>query len=276
MKADAKMLPSVGAPLKTLLICHEEAELDRVGLGRWLGSFSEVVGIVVIREKGGRKWKRIRREIERVGVWRFLDVLAFRVYYKLRLAGKDRRWEVAKLEELKRVYPSVSAPEILTQSPNSAEAERFIREAGPDIVVARCKTLLKESVFRAAKTGTFVMHPGVCPEYRNAHGCFWAMANGDWERVGMTLLKVDIGVDTGPVYGYYRCALNEAEESHIVVQHRVVLDNLDALKQKLLEIEGGDARPVDVSGRESRAWGQPWLSRYVAWKRRVKVKQACE
>jgi folate-dependent phosphoribosylglycinamide formyltransferase PurN len=258
--------------MKTLLICHERAALDREGLARWLGSFSEVAGIVVIREKGGRKWKRIRREVQRVGVIRFLDVLAFRVYYKLRLAGKDLAWERAELETLKRIYPAVKAPEILTQSPNSAEAERFVREAGPDMIIARCKTLLKESVFRAAKSGTFVMHPGVCPEYRNAHGCFWAMANGDLERVGMTLLKVDMGVDTGPVYGYYGCTLDEAAESHIVVQHRVVLDNLEALKQKLLEIYAGDARPVDTRGRQSRAWGQPWLSRYVAWKRRARAK----
>ncbi len=258
--------------MKTLLICHEGADLDREGLARWLGSFSEVVGIVVIREKGGRKWKRIRREVQRVGVLRFFDVLAFRIYYRLRLAAKDRAWEGAKLEDLRRTYPGVSAREILTESPNSAEAERFVREAGADLIIARCKTLLKESVFRAAKTGTFVMHPGICPEYRNAHGCFWAMANGDLERVGMTLLKVDIGVDTGPAYGYYGCALDEVKESHIVVQHRVVLDNLDVLKQMLLEIHAGDARPVETIGRESRAWGQPWLSRYVAWKRRARAK----
>ena len=77
------------------------------------------------------------------------------------------------------------------------------------------------------------MHPGVCPEYRNAHGCFWALANGDAERVGMTLLKVDAGVDTGPVYGYYGCRYDESRDSHVVIQSRVVFDNLDTLRAKL-------------------------------------------
>src|SRR5436309_328007 len=27
--------------------------------------------------------------------------------------------------------------------------------------------------------GTFVLHTGICPEYRNAHGCFWALARSE-------------------------------------------------------------------------------------------------
>jgi methionyl-tRNA formyltransferase len=118
--------------------------------------------------------------------------------------------------------------------------------------------------------GTFVMHPGVCPEYRNAHGCFWALAEGDRARVGMTLLKVDRGVDTGPVYGYYSYDFDELNESHVRVQHRVVLENLDALRSKLLEIYEGRAEPLDTRGRRSAVWGQPWLSRHLAIRRRAR------
>jgi len=32
--------------VKTLLICHHDAVLDRIGLARWLASFSELVGVV--------------------------------------------------------------------------------------------------------------------------------------------------------------------------------------------------------------------------------------
>ena len=110
------------------------------------------------------------------------------------------------------------------------------------------------------------MHPGICPEYRNAHGCFWALAKRDLNKVGMTLLKIDKGVDTGPAYGYYTSRYDELTESHIVIQHRVVLDNLDALRTKLLEIFGGVATPLDTSGRPSAVWGKPWLTSYLKWK----------
>jgi folate-dependent phosphoribosylglycinamide formyltransferase PurN len=257
--------------VKTLLICHEGAELDREGLARWLASFSDLAGIVVLREKGQRMRRRIRREMERVGPWRFLDVLAFRLYYRLFLAARDSRWQERKLEELRRVYPQLKdVPALVTHSPNSIEAEQFIKRLAPDIVVARCKTLLKESIFSIASRGTFVMHPGVCPEYRNAHGCFWALASGDVERVGMTLLRIDKGIDTGPVYGYYSYPFDEKTESHIGIQHRVVLENLPALERKLCEIYAGTATALDTAGRESATWGQPWLTSYLSWKRRAR------
>jgi folate-dependent phosphoribosylglycinamide formyltransferase PurN len=257
--------------MKTFLICHEGALLDQEGLARWLASFSELVGVVILREKGGRKFKRIKREIKRSGVLRFLDVTAFRVYYKLFLSAKDSEWERKKLEELKSVYTQIKdVPILITHSPNSDEAEQFIKRQQPDIIIARCKVILNKRIFSLAKTGTFVMHPGICPEYRNAHGCFWALAHGDFDKVGMTLLKIDEGVDTGPIYGYYSYDYDSLNESHIRIQSRVVLDNLKSLEEKLKEIHEGRAGRIDVKGRESHAWGHPWMTRYAAWKRRAK------
>jgi len=260
--------------MRTLLICHEGADLDREGLVRWLGSFSTVAGTLVIKEPGGRLRKRITREITRVGVWRFLDVLAFRAYYKLARAAGDRRWERRALDHLRVRFPGrPAAPELVVRSPNSKEAEAFIIEQKPDLVIARCKTLLSERIFSIPQLGTYVMHPGVCPEYRNAHGCFWAMATGDWDNVGMTLLRIDKGVDTGPVHGYFRVEANP-RESHVITQHRVVLDHLDAIRGTLLAIEAGTATSIDTNGRKSAAWGQPWLSALLRMRRSSRARSA--
>ena len=253
--------------MRTLLICHEDAALDREGLARWFESFSTFTGAVVIREPGSRLRTRIAREVRRVGWWRFLDVLAFRVFHRLTQAAGDRQWEAREIARLRSSYPDRrDAPEIVVSSPNSGDAQTFISEQTPDLVIARCKTLLSERIFSIPTLGTFVMHPGVCPEYRNAHGCFWAMASGDRDNVGMTLLRIDRGVDTGPVFGYFRVD-PDAAESHVVTQHRVVLEHLDAIRDKLLEIESGTAMPIDTAGRKSTTWGQPWLSALIRMRR---------
>jgi hypothetical protein len=260
--------------MRTLLICHEDAALDREGLARWLASFSTYAGTVVIREPRGRLRRRIAREIARVGWWRFLDVLAFRVFHRLTRYGRDRRWAARSLERLRMRYPGVvDAPALVVASPNSDAARAFIAEQAPDLVVARCKTLLSDRIFSIPALGTFVMHPGICPEYRNAHGCFWAMATGDRGNVGMTLLQIDRGVDTGPVFGYFRID-PDAGESHVVMQHRVVLDHLDAIREKLCEIEAGTAAPIETTGRASAAWGQPWLSAYLRMRRQQASQRA--
>lgn len=262
--------------LRTALICHADDPLNREGLARWLASYSELTGVVVLGETRQRLWKRIRREVRRVGLLRFLDVLAFRAYYRLALRGSDRRWEEAKLAELCRRFDPLPASTrvLLAASPNAPAAEAFLRECRPDIVIARCKTLLKPEVFTIPRDGTFVMHPGICPQYRNAHGCFWALARNDLDNVGMTLLRIDRGVDTGPVYGFFRCAYDERTDSHHVIQHRTVLDNLDAIRDRLLEIHAGQAEPIDTRGRPSGEWGQPWLSAYRAWQRQAARRRA--
>jgi len=54
-------------------------------------------------------------------------------------------------------------------------------------------------------------------------------------------LRIDRGVDTGPVYGYFRVEA-DPRESHIITQHRVVVDHLDAIRERLLDIERGRRR----------------------------------
>lgn len=259
-------------PMRCVLICHASDAFDREGLAAWLGSFSDLVGIVVLEENTTQKRARIRRELSRVGLLRFGDVVAMRLYQRLALAGRDRRWLEGALATMRVRYgiPSPLPAEIISNSVNDPAVVAFLGQLEPDLVLARCKQLLGKKLIRIPRLGCFVLHPGICPEYRNAHGCFWALAQRDLDRVGMTLLKIDAGVDTGPVYGYYRYAFDEQRESHVVIQYRVVFENLDALALRFREIDAGTARPLDTRGRVSASWGQPWLSRYLGWKHAAK------
>jgi hypothetical protein len=264
--------------VKTLLICHDDSALHREGLTRWLASFSQLSGILILHEGRRTIWRRAKRELRRVGSLGFADVLAFRLFYKTRLAGTDRAWEQRALETMSQTYPPVGhdTPILRANDPNSAEAEDFIRSCAPDIVLALCKTIIKPRIFSIPPHGTFVLHPGICPEYRNAHGCFWALANDDVAKVGTSLLRIDAGVDTGPVYGYYTYPYDELRESHVVIQHRTVVENLDSLREKLTAIHRGVATPIDTVGRASATWGQPRLTSYIKWKHNAKRRRPRE
>jgi folate-dependent phosphoribosylglycinamide formyltransferase PurN len=250
--------------VRTLLIGHHDARLDLEFLPRWLATFSELAGVVVIRDTKRQIWRRARREMKRSGVIGLLDVMAFRVYYRLRLARRGARLEAALARSLAAHYPPLSsdAPILHTTSPNSSEAAEFIRAARPDVMLARCKHLLKAEVYSIPRLGTFAMHPGICPQYRNAHGCFWALATGDHENIGMTLLQIDAGIDTGPIYGHFRRPVEEPSEPHTSIQNRVVFENLPGIRDTLRGIASGSAQPLQVSGRPSAVWGQPRLTAY--------------
>src|SRR5262245_24133643 len=252
-----------------VLICHESDRLDSEGLASWLASTMNLVGLIVIREGSARRWRVLRRQIRREGWLRTLDVLAFRMYSQLILAWRDSHWKARALMRLCAPCPAdlSQVRRVVVPDPNSARARAFLSDLKPDLLLARCKFLLKPEVFNAPAKGTFVLHPGICPEYRNAHGCFWALVNRDYSRVGMTLLKVNEGVDTGPVYLQSTCEFDEVRESHTMIQYRVVLDNLDAIGRTLREIgEGREVAPIETKGRRSAVWGQPRLSDYLHWK----------
>ena len=260
---------------RSVLICHRGAAFDRDGLSRWLADFSDLAGIVELDEPVSRTAQRVRREIKRSGLLGFLDVLAFRTLYRTMTARRDRAWEAGAADTLRRRF--AAAPEcgnvLRARSINSPECVEFIRSCRPDFMLARCKTIIKPQIFTIPPGGTYVLHPGICPEYRNAHGCFWALAAGDLSRVGLTLLRIDAGVDTGPVYGYFTYPFDEREESHVVIQLRVLLENLDAIRDAMLKAASGAAEPLDTRGRKSAVWGQPKLSAYLRWKLRAR-KQA--
>jgi len=259
------------------LICHEQDRLDTEGLASWLASSLRLAGLIIIRDPRSRQWRAARREIRRVGWLRFLDVVAFRLYAQLRLARGEREWKETEIARLRWRYPAdlTVVPRIIVSSPNSDEARAFLDALRPDLAIARCKIILKQAVFSIPRVGTFVLHPGICPEYRNAHGCFWALARRDLERVGMTLLRVDPGIDTGPIFLHGTCDFDEVEQSHVVIQYRAVTQNLDAIAGVLAALARGEhVRPISVQGRQSAVWGQPQLTAYLRWKSEARRRHA--
>jgi hypothetical protein len=83
----------------------------------------------------------------------------------------------------------------------------------------------------------------------------------------MTLLRVDPGIDTGPIFLHGTCDFDEVKESHTVIQYRAVTQNLDAIAGVLTALARGEhVPPIAVQGRKSAVWGQPQLTAYLRWK----------
>jgi len=262
----------MSAKPRIALICHCDDVFNHDLVSRWLASFAQLVGIVEIEERGEVMWRRLRAERRRVGITRLLDVFAFRAYYRLALAADDAAWVRAAIARAAQTWqaPDPAPPVLRTHDPNDETVRAFLERVAPDLAVARCKWLLRRAIYRVPRLGTVVLHPGICPQYRNSHGCFWALASDDPDNVGMTLLAIDDGIDTGPVYGYYRYPFDALRESHARIQHRVFLENAGAIRDRLLAICAGQASPLPVANVRSRVWGQPWLSAYVHYRRKLR------
>src|SRR5690349_13994799 len=116
-------------PLPTaVLMCHEGDRIDCEALASWLATTLRLAGLILIRDRPGRLWRAARREIRRVGLMRFVDVVAFRLYARLALKGRDAEWQDATLRRMRERYPAdlTQVPRIVVDSPNGDEARRFL------------------------------------------------------------------------------------------------------------------------------------------------------
>ena len=74
-----------------------------------------------------------------------------------------------------------------------------LRELRPDlIVVAAYGQILPQTILDLPVHGCLNVHTSLLPKYRGAAPIQWAIANGEPE-TGVTIMKMDAGLDTGPI-----------------------------------------------------------------------------
>ena len=80
---------------------------------------------------------------------------------------------------------------------NHPDAVKLAQELKPDLVAVFGTSLIRGELLRAGRLGIANLHGGLSPEYRGADCTFWALYNGEPEKVGCTLHWIDAGIDTG-------------------------------------------------------------------------------
>jgi methionyl-tRNA formyltransferase len=100
--------------------------------------------------------------------------------------------------------------------PARARDEAFIaelRELKPDlIVVVAYGQILPPAILELPRHGCLNVHPSLLPKYRGAAPIQWAIANGD-TGTGVTIMKMDAGLDTGPIVSQCRMPIRPEDDS---------------------------------------------------------------
>jgi len=100
--------------------------------------------------------------------------------------------------------------------PGRARDEQFIgelRALKPDlIVVVAYGHILPPAILELPKFGCLNVHTSLLPKYRGAAPIQWAIANGETE-TGVTVMKMDAGLDTGPIISQRRTTILPEDDS---------------------------------------------------------------
>lgn len=100
--------------------------------------------------------------------------------------------------------------------PERARNQDFIeqlRQLNSDLIaVAAFGQILPQSVLDLPKFGCINVHTSLLPKYRGAAPIQWAILNDEYE-TGVTIMKMDAGMDTGAILTQQKTLIHESDNS---------------------------------------------------------------
>ena len=152
-----------------------------------------------------------------------------------RPAGRslELRPPAVKVEALARGLPLFQ--------PERARHPEFIEQVrawAPQVIaVAAYGQLLPQALLDVPSHGCLNLHTSLLPRWRGAAPIQWAIASGDAE-TGVTLMRMDAGLDTGPMVAVVRTPITAADTS-ATLHDRLALLGADLIVQSLPEYVAG-------------------------------------
>ncbi len=162
-----------------------------------------------------------------------------------RPAGRGRRLQPSPV---KHVAQEAGIPVYQPRSLRSEESAAPLRDWQPDaIIVAAFGQILRSHVLELPPGGCINVHASLLPRWRGASPIQHAILAGD-ARTGITLMKMDEGLDTGPIYVQEPIAIS-ADETSASLHDRLARLGADMLASNLNDILHGrvPAQPQDDS-----------------------------
>ncbi len=132
--------------------------------------------------------------------------------------------------ELAREFPGINDPGLVA----------LADELQPDIIAVFGTSLIKSELLTKGRLGMVNLHGGLSPEYRGADCTFWALYNGEPEKVGCTLHYIDPGIDTGTLIAHI-CPEVKPGDDELTLFWRAVKDSAEIYAEFLQRAAAGEA-----------------------------------
>lgn len=131
---------------------------------------------------------------------------------------------------------------------NSVEIESVISELKPDLVITMAfGQLIKHNELIVPKYGWINIHFSVLPKWRGAAPVQHAILQGE-NQTGVTIFKLDEGMDTGPVYASKSVSINSNESTREVLERLSVVGAEMTIEVLDLVESGVEPAPQASSG----------------------------
>jgi hypothetical protein len=202
---------------------------------------ADVVGIV---QEVGRDWsvralpRKLRPSIVINKIWR-------RLRHRRHYAGnREARFYFGDKA------PALDRPDLLVTVPhiNHPDVIDLARKTQPDLVAVFGTSLLRGDTLSIARLGILNLHGGLSPDYRGADCTFWALYNGEPDRVGCTIHFIDAGIDTGRLVAHV-CPEVLQDDDEMTLFWRGVKESAEVYAEAIARLSAGERLGVVQPGK---------------------------
>lgn len=137
------------------------------------------------------------------------------------------------------------------EDPNSADFVEVLKKQNADLfVLGGYGKIIKQNVINLPKIMAINLHGGKLPEYRGSSPINWSLINNE-KQFGISIIKVDSGVDTGDIIGEMLFPISEhdtVKDLHLKANQEFpklllnVVDQISNANFKLIKQDNSKAR----------------------------------
>ena len=178
----------------------------------------------------------------------------------LRYFAKQRINQICRLDGLECVEP-MSTHITKIASANGEDCAKFLREAEAKVVIVNGTRILRPHILNSTSAIFLNTHQGITPEYRGAHGAYWALEQNDAANCGVTIHLVDEGIDTGNIVGQAKI-IPSSEDNFSSYPFLQTATALPLLLTAVRNILGDKLETTPIQGL-SRVWYHPGFFTYI-------------
>jgi folate-dependent phosphoribosylglycinamide formyltransferase PurN len=194
---------------------------------------------LVLWEQPRSKWKVLRqlfRRRKQMG-WSYpLDRILLGVYSRLFLRKAAAGDPACTALEAARSFV-VPCPQESVATIHVPRVREALLEVRPELVLVLGTSIIKPPVLETAPLFVNV-HSGITPLYRGAHGAVWAVIQRDFEHLGVTVHRVDKGIDTGAILKQVQIPFDPRHDNLITLSAKQAVAGAGAVAEWLVENRG--------------------------------------
>lgn len=217
----------------------------------------------VILENEESKWVFIKRRIKKLGLIRVFDQVLFISFYSkfLKISSKKRISEIIKMNNV-LTDPIPESKIIKVESINSQKVIEILKSSCQDYVILSGTRILSKHLIHSVKSHILNIHAGITPYYRGVHGAYWAYVNKESHLAGVTLHRVDHGVDTGNIIDQESITISK-KDNFVTYPYLQLFLGLNMLLN-FLQTDNSQfcINKKLKSGKVSKQWYHPGLFQY--------------